>query len=58
MAKQHFKTVTYKDVVYLRREDVISMLLLLASGEETDVRDRLTRAAQAVLSMSAGDEDE
>ncbi len=54
--RQHFKTVTYKGTLYLRREDVVSMILLLASGEETDVRDRLTAAAHEVLKMESNDE--
>lgn len=44
-----FRTVVVRGNVYLRVEDVAAYLVECGSGEETDVRDRLKKAAEAVL---------
>lgn len=43
-----FRVVIARGAVYLRAEDVIAYLRRLGGSEETDVRNRLNRAADSI----------
>jgi len=50
--KFNIRTVTVKDVKYLRAEDVAEYLLELAATEETDTRNRIEQAARNLIGES------
>jgi hypothetical protein len=49
--KLFMRTIKYKDVIYLRKEDVISLILEFGGAEETDVRNRCKDLANNLRNM-------
>jgi hypothetical protein len=46
--KTNVRFIVWRDAVYLRKEDVITMVLAVAYGEETDVRNRQEELADNI----------
>lgn len=46
--KTDFRFIVWRDAVYLRKEDVITMVRSVARGEETDVRNRQEELASNI----------
>ena len=49
-----FRVVTSRGAAYLHAEDVIAYIRRLGGSEETDVRDRLNRAADNIAGSVSG----
>lgn len=52
-SKSMLRAVVVRGVTYLRAEDVAEYIRQCGSGEETDVRNRLNRAAENLKSQNS-----
>lgn len=52
--KMHMRTVVVRGTTYLRVEDVAEYIRACGEGEETDVRNRLKKAAEAIVTQTKG----
>lgn len=48
MTTINLRTITVKNIVYIRADDVVCFLKEIASTEETDTRNRLHKAADGL----------
>jgi hypothetical protein len=57
MPETEMRMVKWKDILYLRKEDVVAYFLACSKNEETDTRARFCEAAANLAALKMRSED-